>query len=152
MRISDWSSDVCSSDLSIVKVRPMGAGITRSSPPCAHLCVDGGIRPAGPPIRSPRPMRRDEIDQDLRNLAFDFFYWFSRFEFALKERRFLKTEAIGARAKPDWDKFVQKHRDAYALSPAAQALLRSEEPTSELQSLMRNSYAVFCFQTKKHHI
>src|SRR3546814_16764373 len=101
----------------------MGAGITRSSPPCAHLCVDGGIRPAGPPIRSPRPMRRDEIDQDLRNLAFDFFYWFSRFEFAMKERRFLKTAAIGARAKPDWDKFVQKHRAAYALSPAAQALL-----------------------------
>src|SRR3546814_5719420 len=27
---------------------------------------------------------------------------------------------------------------------------RSEEHTSELQSLMRNSYAVFCFQTKTH--
>src|SRR3546814_5715028 len=68
---------------------------------CAHLCVDGGIRPTGPPIRSPRPMRRDEIDQDLRNLPFDFFYW------------------------------------------------RSAEHTSELQSLMRISYAVFCLQTKK---
>src|SRR3546814_1970348 len=29
--------------------------------------------------------------------------------------------------------------------------LRSEEHTSELQSLMRTSYAVFCLQTKKHH-
>src|SRR3546814_7689763 len=32
--------------------------------------------------------------------------------------------------------------------------LRSEEHTSELQSLMRNSYAVFCLKTKKnikHH-
>src|SRR3546814_5672445 len=29
-------------------------------------------------------------------------------------------------------------------------LLRSEEHTSELQSLMRNSYAVFCLQKKKH--
>src|SRR3546814_4853356 len=28
---------------------------------------------------------------------------------------------------------------------------RSEEHTSELQSLMRNSYAVFCLKTKKHH-
>src|SRR3546814_8801228 len=28
--------------------------------------------------------------------------------------------------------------------------LRSEEHTSELQSLMRISYAVFCLQTKKH--
>src|SRR3546814_4458087 len=28
--------------------------------------------------------------------------------------------------------------------------MRSEEHTSELQSLMRNSYAVFCFKKKKH--
>src|SRR3546814_18298584 len=28
---------------------------------------------------------------------------------------------------------------------------RSEEHTSELQSLMRNSYAVFCLQKKIHH-
>src|SRR3546814_10769173 len=28
-------------------------------------------------------------------------------------------------------------------------LMRSEEHTSELQSLMRNSYAVFCLKTKK---
>src|SRR3546814_1144391 len=29
---------------------------------------------------------------------------------------------------------------------------RSEEHTSELQSLMRNSYAVFCLKNKKHNI
>src|SRR3546814_6852558 len=29
--------------------------------------------------------------------------------------------------------------------------LRSEEPTSELQSLMRISYAVFCLKKKKQH-
>src|SRR3546814_9732696 len=29
--------------------------------------------------------------------------------------------------------------------------LRSEEHTSELQSLMRNSYAVFCLKKKKQH-
>src|SRR3546814_4811016 len=36
--------------------------------------------------------------------------------------------------------------------PAAElvALLRSEEHTSELQSLMRNSYAVFCLTKKKY--
>src|SRR3546814_5096861 len=28
---------------------------------------------------------------------------------------------------------------------------RSEEHTSELQSLMRNSYAVLCLKKKKHH-
>src|SRR3546814_4285124 len=31
-------------------------------------------------------------------------------------------------------------------------LLRSEEHTSELQSLMRISYAVFCLKKKKHNI
>src|SRR3546814_6195248 len=30
--------------------------------------------------------------------------------------------------------------------------LRSEEHTSELQSLMRNSYAVLCLKKKKHNI
>src|SRR3546814_9041951 len=38
--------------------------------------------------------------------------------------------------------------------PPAQSWLRSnarsEEHTSELQSLMRNSYAVFCLKTKKY--
>src|SRR3546814_4280597 len=29
--------------------------------------------------------------------------------------------------------------------------IRSEEHTSELQSLMRNSYAVFCLKKKKHN-
>src|SRR3546814_5003048 len=31
-----------------------------------------------------------------------------------------------------------------------EAMLRSEEHTSELQSLMRNSYAVFCLKKKKN--
>src|SRR3546814_2106090 len=36
--------------------------------------------------------------------------------------------------------------------PPAKALKRSEEHTSELQSLMRISYAVFCLKKKKKHI
>src|SRR3546814_3521572 len=32
-----------------------------------------------------------------------------------------------------------------------QIITRSEEHTSELQSLMRTSYAVFCLKKKKHH-
>src|SRR3546814_7596678 len=39
---------------------------------------------------------------------------------------------------------VQAHR----LRRPVQGQLRSEEHTSELQSLMRNSYAVFCLQKK----
>src|SRR3546814_5607433 len=34
--------------------------------------------------------------------------------------------------------------------PAGERCARSEEHTSELQSLMRNSYAVFCLKKKKN--
>src|SRR3546814_8376243 len=34
--------------------------------------------------------------------------------------------------------------------PSSPALRRSEAPTSELQSLMRTSYAVFCLQQNKY--
>src|SRR3546814_5266268 len=36
-------------------------------------------------------------------------------------------------------------------TPAAAEAARSEEHTSELQSLMRNSYAVFCLKKKNKH-
>src|SRR3546814_4596762 len=36
--------------------------------------------------------------------------------------------------------------------PMAERPIRSEEHTSELQSLMRNSYAVFCLKKKKSRI
>src|SRR3546814_4285357 len=37
------------------------------------------------------------------------------------------------------------------LTPSSGTEVRSEEHTSELQSLMRNSYAVFCLKKKKHN-
>src|SRR3546814_6788598 len=39
-----------------------------------------------------------------------------------------------------------------ALSPILPRFVRSEEHTSELQSLMRISYAVFCLKTNKKYI
>src|SRR3546814_5248279 len=42
-------------------------------------------------------------------------------------------------------------RCALELCKAAEKALRSEEHTSELQSLMRLSYAVFCLQKKKQY-
>src|SRR3546814_10757993 len=41
------------------------------------------------------------------------------------------------------------HTSAQDLKQAAAIVARSEEHTSELQSLMRNSYAVFCLKKKK---
>src|SRR3546814_8909401 len=40
-------------------------------------------------------------------------------------------------------------RAAMGIRLGTQPVLRSEEHTSELQSLMRNSYAVFCLKQKK---
>src|SRR3546814_9892661 len=42
--------------------------------------------------------------------------------------------------------------DARALEKVDRIVLRSEEHTSELQSLMRISYAVFCLKKKKKNI
>src|SRR3546814_5682078 len=50
--------------------------------------------------------------------------------------------------------YVQSHRIVSPLLPDTQLAydgIRSEEHTSELQSLMRISYAVFCLKKKKQH-
>src|SRR3546814_2215013 len=41
------------------------------------------------------------------------------------------------------------HANGFTMSVAVEDLARSEEHTSELQSLMRTSYAVFCLKKKK---
>src|SRR3546814_7400508 len=119
MRISDWSSDVCSSDLrSPPASAPTGASSTRSSragldPPPADAA---GRRPAlrlhGPPGATP-----------------------------------------GTGAQPVPGKRHAVHDPEAGRSTPAFALEqhRSEEHTSELQSLMRTSYAVFCLKKKKTH-
>src|SRR3546814_3147193 len=57
--------------------------------------------------------------------------------------------AHGHRLRPQ-----RRHEQPWSLArrgPAAGAGARSEEHTSELQSLMRISYAVFCLKKKKEH-
>src|SRR3546814_4357359 len=48
-------------------------------------------------------------------------------------------------------KFQAKEQELRETLAATQKKLRSEEHTSELQSLMRISYAVFCLKKKKHN-
>src|SRR3546814_8457909 len=104
MRISDWSSDVCSSDLAR-RQRPVPHGTHRRDRPEA--------RRARPRIR-----HGDRAQAALRLV-----------------RR-------GAGSAGGEDIGHARHR-------ADQARRRSEEHTSELQSLMRISYAVFCLKKKK---
>src|SRR3546814_3457308 len=51
-------------------------------------------------------------------------------------------------ARPRWNGLRPRLSRAQALSGTVTRLWRSEEHTSELQSLMRISYAVFCLKKK----
>src|SRR3546814_2627796 len=59
-----------------------------------------------------------------------------------KGATFLRTieQAVG---REKWDAYLKAYFDRHAFQ-------RSKEHTSELQSLMRISYAVFCMKKKKH--
>src|SRR3546814_10676784 len=60
-------------------------------------------------------------------------------------------EIAASSTKPSSNAFsrIDSSFAARSLSPLAVETSRSEEHTSELQSLMRISYAVFCLQKKK---
>src|SRR3546814_8409907 len=129
MLISDWSSDVCSSDL-----HPRGVG----QAPVTWTIAKAGLAPssrltaaaprrgthrqaAGWPTcrRAPRQTSDRTGARPLRD------------PHRAGCRRPLRTVLV---SRPDW------------LRDSAR---RSEEHTSELQSLMRISYAVFCLKKKK---
>src|SRR3546814_4640734 len=110
MRISDWSSDVCSSDL-------------RHH---AEIVGDQDER---------KPELLPQVGQHAQNL---------RLDSDIERRRGLVSDQQLRIAH-------QRHRDHHALAQSPRELvrvLRSEEHTSELQSLMRISYAVFCLKKK----
>src|SRR3546814_3051238 len=110
MRISDWSSDVCSSDLI--------GGRARSGIDHAHL--DRERQP--PPVRSGHAIAV-AISGGDGNLV------------------------PAARQADSFGRVLQQVEE-YLDQPVAAAADRSEEHTSELQSLMRISYAVFCLKKK----
>src|SRR3546814_8199330 len=110
MRISDWSSDVCSSDLDRHLPPPSrGAAPHRGAADRRHGRIAGRI---ACPCRGMGEARRYARLRDL-----------------------LARARRGRGADP-------------RLPRRSQGLVRSEEHTSELQSLMRISYAVFCLKKK----
>src|SRR3546814_6862567 len=116
MRISDWSSDVCSSDL-----------FRRLNPNCKlPVLVDQA------PYFADEPVTIFESGAMLLYLA-------------EKSGQFLP--AGGAQR---WEVLKWLIWQVAGHGPMnGQAHHRSEEHTSELQSLMRLSYAAFCLQKKK---
>src|SRR3546814_9803402 len=125
MRISDWSSDVCSSDLFRNAVaaeaeRPVDPGKT---PRIAQPRRREG-RARLPVAGNPHRQQHRIITQSRQ-----------------PERRIAVARPIFGR-----ELAVEPIRNAG--EPCAAQHPRSEENTSELQSLMRNSYAVFCLKKK----
>src|SRR3546814_3587796 len=64
-------------------------------------------------------------------------------------------EHVGRRGAPLLERVLRLPLDLFPLrvvgEPPCEDGVRSEEHTSELQSLMRISYAVFCLKKKKNH-
>src|SRR3546814_10582202 len=120
MRISDWSSDVCSSDLPEEPGQP-----PRIWPRPARSAPQG--QDVG--LRHPAP-REAEAEGLLRR----------HHRKAVQEELFRSVAHEGRhRTEPDRPARAPPRRDR----------LRSEEHTSELQSIMRISYAVFCLKKTK---
>src|SRR3546814_1772314 len=115
MRISDWSSDVCSSDLPDARPRsgcPDQPPAARSDHAPARAAAPGP--PPAPDLAAPANPRK-------------------------------------AHRAPSLPPSVATEKRNHRLKPPA-TKTRSEEHTSELQSLMRISYAVFCLKKKKQQI
>src|SRR3546814_10270987 len=64
---------------------------------------------------------------------------------------YCQEEGSGNIFEDDWEGVYRVHIPVTGEGPASTIRFRSEEHTSELQSLMRISYAVFCL-TKKNKI
>src|SRR3546814_5357778 len=119
LRISDWSSDVCSSDLG--DLRSAIAGQEQRD-------LRDVLRPAGTLQRLVDiECATDRNTDALRDFGAD-----ARF---------------GKRGQRRADMSWRQHVDANAVLGEVD---RSEEHTSELQSLMRISYAVFCLKKKNY--
>src|SRR3546814_8922902 len=117
MRISDWSSDVCSSDLIDGDAQPTHEVRRNGGNQGLQWCSQVIDRPSG---------RGDEKSHVEKGEPVPPHH--ARAEPSIKERTHSPEQRPG---------FNQ------------QEIIRSEEHTSELQSLMRISYAVFCLKTKK---
>src|SRR3546814_8652710 len=122
MRISDWSSDVCSSDL-----RKPVAIIEKPQNPPSNWAVTGLYfydREVCDIAANLKPSARGELEiTDLNNVYL--------------QRGKLAVELFGRGFA--W-------LDTGTPDSLLEASNRSEEHTSELQSLMRISYAVFCLK------
>src|SRR3546814_5868720 len=118
MRISDWSSDVCSSDLALHDLR----GYELKGEEAQHHAGDA----------------REDLQDRLEDLAHP-----GPGVFREVDRR-PEAQGCSHRHGDHGDEQGARHDRLDVVHAAAWEPARSEEHTSELKSLMRISYAVFC--------
>src|SRR3546814_10137274 len=134
MRISDWSSDVCSSDLTLQLGREQRAA--------DHRDAGEYQRPIAGDRADDRGADPDDRLDDLTHGAP-----------SSRPTRSSSRIAAAAPAPPRPARPASRPRPPSAATRSAdRANPRSEENKSELQSLMRHSYAVFCLKQKTKHI
>src|SRR3546814_1625445 len=116
MRISDWSSDVCSSDLLVAPyLEPLLTGLN--------------------PDRSPKFFRARDVNPIPIAVLCD--------------RHQILDDFLALRRRDQTSALIAKRGILCLCRREKGGFARSEEHTSELQSLMRNSYAVFCLKKNK---
>src|SRR3546814_9321716 len=126
MRISDWSSDVCSSDLRNVRLAEKNG---RGLRPVTQLV---GVKPQVPgSLLDDAVQAARDPDDDLAN------------EFLVLVGVLLAEYRVPV-IERDLQVSFEEIEQFVLLFP------RSEEHTSELQSLMRISFAVFCLKKNKY--
>src|SRR3546814_8671982 len=119
MRISDWRSDVCSSDLFPLH------GNSEEAAKAAEAAAEQGKF------------------EEMYDLLFQNQAQWSHSEESKKDVFFDYAEQLGL----DMDEFRTTYDDPATL----EKIRRSEEHTSELQSLMRISSAVFCLKKQQYY-
>src|SRR3546814_1732584 len=131
MRISDWSSDVCSSDLQVecvLAITTLKQELRGVMQRCVRLivqCID------------PCPPDQQPLDQCVE---------------AQRARHHQRSNPAGQRLiDPRAASEQGLHDIGLAHAHRGRQRRRSEEHTSELQSLMGISYAVFCLKKKTTH-
>src|SRR3546814_3088980 len=123
MRISDWSSDVCSSDLFF-----HGVGATGGEPAALQVIASAVL--AAVAVFTVVGLYKVEPNQAA------VLSLFGKYVGTVKDNGLRWSNPFFAKRKVS-----MRVRN-----------FRSEEHTSELQSLMRISYAVFCLKKKNQHI
>src|SRR3546814_7720592 len=160
MRISDWSSDVCSSDLTPVEAEvdaeAEAEAVEAAAAQAADTQAGEGMLPA-----SVDALLLEILDTEVSGHLATVDAWLAEAQSASTPATDALLRAVhtmnGAFAMTEVPAITD------ALSPAAtyirrllaakqdangEGVARTEEQTSELQSLMRISYAVFCLNKK----